>query len=532
MDLVLRNGTVIDGTGTPSRPGDVVVSGDRVVAVSPAGKGEAVQGAASAVEVDCSGLIVCPGFIDIHSHSDISVFLYPSAMNYVAQGVTLLLSGNCGFSGAPIDTSRPDVVALLGRDERVLKAITWRTFSEYLATLDNLPKAVNVALLVGHGNIRVAALGPTDRQPGPGELEAMKAVVREAMRAGACGLSTGLIYAPGVFATTEEIVELAKVAAAYGGIYATHVRNESDLLLDAVLEAIRIGRESGARVEVAHHKASGRRNWGLVRTSLALMDYHRRLGTEITCDVYPCTAGATGLEAFFPPWAHRDGRAGFEAALKDEASRGRMRSELSRPQTGWQNLLFDATPAGVRVTWSPVFPQHVGRTLDEIARETASDVYETMMDLALEDPDLSVTVEGMSEDDVRYVISHRLSMIASDAAVVVPGEGLPHPRTYRAFTRVLATYARDEGVLTVERAIHKMTGMPAWKLGLADRGVLRPGAKADLAVFDLWGLGYDSRFGDSHHLSEGMVHVLVNGRWVIRDGRPTGDLPGEVVRRP
>lgn len=541
MELLLRNATIIDGTGAPSRTGDIAISGDRIQAVGPAqGRptrdtgGDPAQGAetGTGVEIDCSGLIVAPGFIDIHSHSDFSIFLAPSAMNYLAQGVTLTLNGNCGFSAAPIDLGRPEADAFLGDDERTRRIVTWTTFAEYLAALDDLPKALNVASLVGHANIRVAVVGPTDKAPTPGDLEKMKGYVREAMEAGAFGLSTGLIYAPGMFASTEEIVELAKVAGEYGGLYATHMRSESDLVVEALLEAIRIGREAGCRVEVAHHKAAGRRNWGLVRTTLDLMDYYRRFGVEITCDVYPCTAGATSLSALFPPWTHRGGKDGFLALLGNPAERERIKRDLSRPNPQWPNLFFDAGPAGVRLAESRVVPHHLGLSVAEIAHGEGKDPLDVILELIEQDFDLGVTVGGMSEDDMRYVMAHRLSLISSDAAVVLPGEGLPHPRSYRAFTRTLATYARDERVLTLEQAVHKMSGMPAWKLGLHDRGVLRPGAKADVAVFDLWGLAAPSDFGDPHHLSQGMVHVLVNGEFVIRDGRPTGAKPGKTVRRP
>ncbi|MCL6580896.1 MAG: D-aminoacylase [Firmicutes bacterium] len=527
-ETVFRRAMVIDGTGAPSRPGDVVVRGDRVVAVTPPGSARA---APDATQVDADGLFVAPGFIDIHSHSDLSIFLEPAATNYVAQGVTLLVSGNCGWSAAPFDPEDPEAVASLG-DDRLRSLVTWRTFEEYMEALERLPKAVHVATLVGHSSVRGAALGWGDVRPGPEDLEKMQVLVEEAMRAGAFGLSTGLIYVPGTFAGTDEIVALARVAAAHGGIYATHLRSESDRLPEALEEAVRVGRESGARVQVSHHKASGRRNWGLVKTTLALMEHYRRFGVEVTCDVYPCTAGATGLAALLPPWTQREGRQACLGLLRDPAAREKVRWDLGRPQAGWPNLYYDAGPEGVRVAETRHLPRHLGRSLADIARETGADPRDVLMDLLLADFDLGVTVAGMSEEDVRFVLGHRLSMVASDAAAVVPGEGAPHPRSYRAFTRTLATYARDERLLSLETAVHKMTGLPAWKLGLWDRGLLRPGAKADLVVFDLWGLRSRSDYGDPHHLSEGVVHVLVAGEFVWRDGRPTGARPGETLRRP
>ncbi len=531
MDIVLRNATIIDGTGAPSRPGDVVINGDRIAQVRPPRRASR-NGGPARLEIDCAGLFVAPGFIDIHSHSDLTIFMASSAANYVSQGVTFLVNGNCGSSGAPIDLTRPDIAAMVGEDRRIRDIITWTSFVEYMDALDRTPKGINIATFVGHGNVRASAMGVGDGAPAQSDLEKMKALVREAMEAGALGLSTGLVYAPGMFAATEEIIELAKVAGEYGAIYSTHLRSESDLLVEAVLEAIRIGRESGCRVQISHHKCGGRRNWGLVRTTLDLMEYHRRLGVEITCDAYPCIAGATGLAALLPPWAQRSGKDGTLALFKDPASRERIKTDLGRPVAGAPNFLYDSTPAGVRITDSRVAPQYLGMSLADIAKEEGKDPLDVMLDLLAMDFDTGVTLGRMNEDDVRYVLAHRLSMICSDASIALPEEGLPHPRTYRAFTRTLATYTRDEKLMGLEQAIYKMTGFPAWKLGLPDRGVLRPGAKADVVAFDLWGLATAADYGDPHHLSEGMAHVLVNGEFVIRDGRPTGAKPGELVRRP
>ena len=563
MDLVFRNATIVDGTGSPAFTGDVVVRGGRIAAVRPRAcadrgpergldrgsergperppgteAGTGVGGGADPggrddglPEVDCTGLVLTPGFIDIHSHSDFSIFEDPSAANYAAQGVTLIVSGNCGYSGAPINPDDPELEDFLP-DPAVRGRVAWRTFREYLAVLDRLPKGVNVAWLVGHGNVRGAVLGFGDRPAAPGDLEKMKAVLAEAFEAGAFGLSSGLIYVPGIFATTDELVELAGVAARYGGLYATHIRNESDLLVEAVLEAIDIGRRSGARVEVSHHKASGKRNFGLVRTTLDLMGYYRRFGVEVSCDVYPCTASSTTLYSLFPRWARAKGKKEFVRLLGDAAVRASLRSELTHPSTSWENVILDAGFDGLVLAESTVFPEYLGKSVADIAKEQgARDPLETALDLVRADPDLAVIAGGMSEDDVRYVLAHRLSLVGSDGSVTRPGRGSPHPRSYRAFTRVLETYVREEKVLGLEEAVRKMSGLPAWKLGLWDRGLVRPGFRADLAVFDLWALRARSEFGDPHHLSEGMVHVLVNGEFVIRDGRFTGGTPGEVVRR-
>jgi N-acyl-D-amino-acid deacylase len=507
----------------------VAVIGDRIAAVLPAG-----PSGRAPLDLDCVGLIVAPGFIDIHSHSDFGVFEEPAALNYLTQGVTLVVSGNCGFSAAPLPRDNPEIQDMIA-GEHWRDYATWATFSDYLAALDRLPKAINLAFLVGHSTVRTAVLGATDRAPSDRDLEDMKGHVLEAMEAGAFGLSTGLIYAPGIFATAGEITELARVAAGRGGFYATHIRNESDQLVEAYLEAARVGREAGIPLQVSHLKASGKRNWGLVDTVLDLMEDHRRLGLEVTCDVYPCTASATGLYSLFPAWARAGGKKGFREVLKDPAARERMRRELARPSRDWENILFDAGFDGLLVTTSRVFPEYLGRTVAEIARSAggraSSDPMDTLFDLVEGDVDLGVAAGGMSEADVRQVLRHRLSMVVSDGSIQTPGKGCPHPRSYRFAIRTLANYARDERVLTLEQAVHKLSGLPAWKLGLSDRGVVRPGAKADLAVFDLWGLETAADFGDPHHYAEGMVHVLVGGRFAVRDGRPTGEMAGEVVRR-
>jgi N-acyl-D-amino-acid deacylase len=408
----------------------------------------------------------------------------------------------------------------------------WRTFQEYFRALDDLEMSVNVAPLIGHSQVRRVVIGSDDREPTLAQMDVMRGYVAEAMQAGAFGLSTGLIYAPGIYAKTPEISELARVAGQYGGLYATHLRSEADLMVDALMEAMTVGRESGLRVQVAHHKASGRRNWGLVKTTLDIMEYSRKLGVEVTCDVYPYTPSGAGIYSLMPAWARVRGVSGIKEFVSNPATRERIRKELARPSLTWENILFDAGFDEIFVTRSEVCPQYEGKTLAGIAREQSKDPMDLLLEIAETDVNIGMMAGGMSEDDMQYVLRHRLSMVCSDSRAVPFGVGCPHPRNYAAFTRAFATYARDQASLRVEEAVYKMSGFPAWKLGLHDRGVIRPGAKADIAVFDYWAVNSQSTFGDPHHYSDGTVHVMVNGRLVIKDGQVTPALPGRALRRP
>lgn len=520
-DLLLKNLKIIDGTGAPATFGDIGIIGDTVAAV---GK---VQGTAQKV-FDCTGLTAAPGFIDIHTHADINIMHKPMAKNYLYQGVTTLVTGNCGYSGAPktkknlpmFDHKFEELPAPMQKPET--------TFSDFMQSLEQIPKGINAAALVGHGNIRGAVVGMENVKATAGEMKEMKEMLHEAMQSGAFGMSTGLIYDPSIFGDTAEISELAKVVAQYGGIYSTHMRNESDLLIDALLEAIEIGKKSGVRVQISHHKASGKRNWGLLKTTLSLMEYYRRFGIEVTCDVYPCTYSNTGLYDCLPAWIRGEA---FEEMIKDDKNKLRLRKELSQPSVDFENIILDAGFDGIIISASEVFKKYQGKSISQISKALQKDPYDTIFHLLEAEKSISILAGGMSEDDIKDVVSHDLSMICSDSTVIGFGEGLPHPRGYMAFTKIISDYVREGGWLSLENAIKKMSYMPAWKLGLKDRGILKPGFKADISVFDYWNVNYASDYGDPHHYSTGMVHVLVNGKPVIEDGNITGETPGEVLKK-
>jgi N-acyl-D-amino-acid deacylase len=521
-DVLLKNLKIIDGTGAPAFYGDIGIKGDTIVYVGRA-EGNAEK------ELDCTGLVATPGFIDIHNHSDFSVISQPGAQNYISQGVTTLVAGNCGYSGAPLaQKNRRMFEKMYGKDLPPEMDQETVSFGGYLKILEGHPKSVNIANLVGHGNIRGAVLGMEDRKPSPEEMKEMKQLLVEAMESGAFGMSTGLIYDPGIFADTEEIAELCSIVKEYGGIYATHIRNESDLLVEAVMEAIEVGKKAGVRVEISHHKASGKKNWGLVRTTLDLMQYYRRLGVEITCDVYPCIFSNTGLYDCFPNWIR--GQA-FEEKIKQPDVRKKLRLEFSRPSTDFENIILDAGFEGLIISATTKFKEFEGKSVAEIAKILNKDPYDTVFYLVEKERDIYILAGGMNEDDVRYILKHNLSMVCSDSEILKFGEGVPHPRGYMAFTKIISTYVREENLLPLEEAVRKMTSMPAWKLGLSDRGLLKPGFKADIAVFDYWNVDFDSRYGDPHHYSKGMVHVLVNGVPVILDEKFTGERPGLVLRK-
>lgn len=526
-DTVLSGGRVVDGTGSPWRRGDVAIDGAEIAAIGPPGSldGDDV--------VDVGDRVVAPGFVDIHTHSDFTLPANRDAHSKVRQGVTLEVVGNCGISAAPRygDASRgvDDWFEAWGLGDDV--APDWESMAEYLSLLEEGGISLHVASLVGHGNVRAAVLGYDDRAPDDDELDEMCALVDEAMREGAVGLSTGLFYPPGCYADTDEVVALAEVAAERGGFYATHMRSESDELIDSVEETLEIGRRADAPVQISHHKAVGPDNWGKIRYTLRRLELARERGVDVQCDQYPYVASSTSLGALLPNWAHDGGDEALLARLRDEATRERLREELVGAYEGrWDDVL-------VTNVQDRALKHAEGRTIAELAdRDGESrDPATVLLDLVLEDENRVSHVNfGMDERDVRTVMSHPLTMVGSDGSSLVPegplGEGVPHPRSYGTFPRVLGHYARDEEVLSLEAAVHKMTGLPAARLGLGDRGVLAEGLAADVTVFDPETVAQTGDFLDPAQYPSGVEHVVVDGSFVVRDGEHTGEQPGSVIR--
>ncbi|HWC38554.1 MAG TPA: D-aminoacylase [Acidimicrobiales bacterium] len=452
-------------------------------------------------DIDARGLALAPGFVDVHSHDDFAVFQAPRMDFKVCQGVTTDVVGNCGFGAAPMRVSQR-AMALFGSEELRDMLPDCDGYGEYLDAVDAEPPSLNVAVLVGHGTIRFDAVedDPGRRSPSSAELKQMVDALGDALAAGCVGYSTGLIYEPGRYSTTDELVALARVTAAEGGLYATHMRNESARLLEAVTEAVAIGEATDVPVQISHHKASGRAAWGLVRESLALIDEARARGADVTADQYPYTASSTSLAAVLQN--HEDANAGLGT-------------------TDWSAVVVASAPDHRH--WEGASVAQLAQAMEVEAEEAARTVVEA------EGYAAAVVIHSMSEDDVRTVMAHPTTMIGSDG-LPTPG-GRPHPRLYGTFARVLGRYVRDERVLSLEEAVHRMTGMPAAKFGLPGRGRIEAGAWADLVLFDPATIDDVATYESPRQHPIGIRGVWVNGTRVVRDGVHTGERPGRAVRR-
>lgn len=524
LDFKIKNVRIVDGTGSPYFHGEVGVKDGKIVEV-----GWRVDGEAERV-IDGRGLILAPGFIDSHSHSDTTWFLDRRGESKLMQGVTTEVTGQCGASAAPYGEKRR--AAQMDSDTEEGVPVTWTTFAEYLDALEKNGVGLNIAPLVGHSAIRASVMGYDRRPPTEAELEEMKKHIVEAMEAGAFGYSSGLIYPPSSYADTQELIELAKAMAPYGGIYATHMRNEGLGLLESVEEAITIGREAKVPVQISHHKVTAEKAWGAVKDSLRMIEEARAQGVDVLCDQYPYIASATSLTSIIPGWAHEGGPKALLARLKDPETSAKLKQivDESRAGGGWNKLLITSVRSEKNR-----FAQ--GKRIPEIAAIWGVSEVEAAWRLLIEEElEVGEANFGMCEEDVKTVMSSRLVMIGSDSsATALDGplaKGHPHPRTFGTFPRVLGKYTREEKLLTLEQAVYKMTGMAAMRLKLWDRGVIRPGAWADLVLFDPDTIIDTATFENPRQYPKGIEWVMVNGVMVIEDGRHTGKFPGKVLRRP
>jgi len=524
FDVVLKGGTLLDGTGAPAYTADLGIAGDLIAAI-----GEIAPAQAARV-VDVSGLHLCPGFIDIHSHSDGDILAYPTADSRVRQGITTELTGNCGSSTAPLFGP----IAEERRSGLRRDGIEgdWTDLAGYFARVERARVSINHAILLGQGTLRECVAGVADRPLTTDEMKAVLRSVEEGMEQGAFGLSTGLEYTPGRFTPTSEIVAMARLVARRGGLYTSHIRNEERGLLEATDEAIRIGRLAGVRVEVSHVKASGRGNWGKQAASLALIEAGRRDGVEVLGDAYPYTAYSTGLTVTFPGWSLDGGTPAVLARLRSR-ERDRIRREVLDYVLNGDPGDFDLIVIS-RVQTTKNRPL-VGKNLVEIASVWKVEPVEALLRLVdEEDTSVSYVGHGMSPDNVARVLGHPLVMIGSDGSAMAPtgraAEARPHPRSYGTCPRVLGYYAREQHLFDLPTAVRKMTSLPADQIGLKDRGRLARGRKADIVVFDAATVIDLATFEDPHHYPAGIVHVLVNGVPVVERGAHTGARPGQVLR--
>ena len=535
FDLIIRNGKIIDGAGNPWYAGDLAISEGKIAEIGRL-SGERVD-----KTIDARGLVVSPGFVDAHSHADDVSLVFPELLSTVMQGITTVVAGMCGSSLAPINPALKDEIEK--RERASLPAgvdfkITWSSFDEYLKREEALKLGTNMAHMVGHGAVRVAGMGFDARPPNSEELKRMRQLTAEAMEAGAYGISTGLIYPPGVFAKTDEIVELAKVAAQYNGVYASHIRGEGATLLKAVEEAITIGERAGLPVHIAHHKAASREVWGKSVETLRMMEDARGRGVDVSFDQYPYPAGATSLVTLFPPWVHDGGMEKLLGRLSDPETRKRIRRDMETGLEGWENFSGD-------IGWENVFVTHVrteenreveGKNLAEITKMRGEpDEFTALYKLVLEEEGAAgMIVFSMNHEDIRRIMQSHLQMVGTDSLSASPtgamSYGKPHPRYYGTYPRILGRYVK-EGTLRIEEAIRKMTSFPAQRFGLLDRGLIRPGMCADVTVFNPETVIDKATFEDPHQYPEGIEYVIVNGTVTVEKGKFTGSLGGKTLRK-
>jgi N-acyl-D-aspartate/D-glutamate deacylase len=525
IDLLVTGARIVDGTGSPAFEGSVALRGDRIARIVRAGEPEPV----ATRRIEAGGRVLAPGFVDVHQHSDATPFVEPWMDSMLRQGVTTVVVGNCGASAYPVEGAS-ERAAAVGADPATLGS-TWSSFAGYLAAVESCRPALNVAALVGHGTLRESVLGRDQRRaPTPGEMSEMRRRLAGALDEGAVGLSSGLIYAPGIHTTTDELVELASTLALHGGVYASHVRGESVDVFDAVAECIRIGRRANIPCHVSHLKVESRPMWGRAGELLSMIDTERARGADVTADQYPYTAWETELAAALPPWTSPEELA---HVLGDPAARTRLRSSMDDGEPGWDGL-------GRSIGWGSVVigahlpaPDLTGRTIAELAAEWDIEPFEAVTRLVLADPSTGMVGHGMHEDDVRTIVRRPDVFVASDALAVSPdgplGRFAVHPRYYGTFPRVLARYVREERLLTLEDAVRKMTSLPAGRFGLVGRGRIEEGGFADLVLLDPDRVADRATYERPHVFADGIDLVVVGGR-VAWEGRRV-ERAGRTLRR-
>ena len=493
-DVLIRNGRIIDGTGNSWFYGDVAVKDGKILAV-----GKLTDFTAPRI-IDANKMIIAPGFIDVHAHVETGIFQWPTADNYILDGVTTVITGNCGGSAVNL--------------------------KKFFARIDSLHPSVNIASLVGHNTIREQVMHRDDREPTAAEQQKMESLVEQAMKDGAVGISTGLIYIPGTFAKTEEVIGLAKAAARYNGVYASHIRNEESKCVDAINEAINVGKAANIPVEISHFKIGGKANWGTSNITLRLVQQARQEGWDVTIDQYPYTASSTNLGVRLPDWVFAGGNDSMKARLNNPITRAHIKKEMLQQL---QKYKFKNYSYCVVASYSADSTFN-GKSITEInkllgRKSKATYEAETIMDM-VEKGGAQMVYHSMNEDDVKYIMQYPFCMSGADAGVPVPGKGMPHPRGYGTNARVLGKYVRDEKVIPLEEAIRRMTSLAAQKFQLKDRGLLKEGMAADIVIFDDKTVSDHATFEQPHQYSTGFYYVLVNGQIVVDNGKHMGVRSG------
>jgi N-acyl-D-amino-acid deacylase len=530
FDLVITNGHIVDGTGSPWYSGDIGIRAGKIAAIGN------LAAAPRKRTIDARGKVVAPGFIDMLGQSELTILVDPRLPSKIYQGITTEITGE-GGSAAPLN----DSIIHTDRSNYDHYKITpdWKTFRQYFARLEKQGMGINLASYVGATQVRRMVLGDDDKQPTPAQLEQMQKLVREAMQDGTVGVSTSLEYAPAPYAKTDELIALATEAGKFGGIYSTHMRSESDSVLDSIDEALRIGREAHVPVEIWHLKVAGKNNWGRMPEVVAKINAARNAGADVTADTYAYTAWFNDFSAFVPPWAHDGGTAKLVERLKDPDARERIRKDMLTPSKAWDNEWQEIPgPEAIMigVVQNPTLLPLQGKRLSEIAKLWNKDPMDALFDFLIEDPNAGVAVFGMSQPDVTLALQQPWVAVDNDSSGTSPegilGQEHPHPRAYGTFPRVLRKYVREDKVLTLEDAIRKFSALPAQRLRLVDRGHIKTGMWADVVIFDPATVRDLATFENPNQLSEGMEYVLVNGVVVVDQSKMTGALPGKVVRGP
>jgi dihydroorotase/N-acyl-D-amino-acid deacylase len=530
FDLVITNGHIIDGTGSPWYSGDLGIRAGKIAAIGNLSQAPRKR------TIDAGGKVVAPGFIDMLGQSEMTILVDPRLPSKIYQGITSEITGE-GNSIAPLND------AIIQSDSKSYDYYhvtpDWRTFRQYFGRLEKHGIGINLASYVGATQVRRMVLGDEDKQPTPEQLEQMKQLVREAMRDGAVGVSTSLEYAPAPYAKTDELIALAEEAGKFGGIYATHMRNESDSVLESIDEALRIGREGHIPVEIWHIKVAGRNNWGRMPEVVAKINAARAARADISADTYAYTAWYNDFSAFIPPWAHDGGTQKLVERLKDPATRARIRIDMLTPSRDWDNEWQEIPgPEAIMIgaVQNPALLSMQGKRLSEVATLWNKDPMDAMFDFLIQDPNTGVAVFGMSQPDVTLALQQPWVSVDNDSEGTSPegllGQAHPHPRAYGTFPRILSKYVREDKALSLEDAIRKFTALPAQRMRLSDRGVLKTGMWADVVVFDPATVRDRATFDNPNQLSQGMEYVLVNGVPVIDQEKMTGALPGKVLRGP